>query len=92
MHRGTISCDPVRRTAWGTIVVGEEMGPTTNPTTPGGWLLEIIRPLTTTEVQFDRVTGVLSGPEAGNVATRPAPGRLAFEGLAVYPNGVMYLR
>ena len=90
MLTGTVSCDPVRRTAWGTIIVGEEMGPTSNPTTPGGWLLEIINPLNTTGVQFDRVTGVLSGANAGNVATRPAPGRLAFEGIALYPNGVMY--
>src|SRR5512132_1571886 len=36
---GTMSCDPVRRTAWGTIIVGEEAGPTTSPATPGGWLL-----------------------------------------------------
>jgi hypothetical protein len=87
---GTESCDPVRRTAWGTIIVGEEQGPTTNPVTPGGWLLEIINPLQTTNVQFDRVTGVLSGPDAENVATQTAPGRLAFEGIALYPNGVMY--
>ncbi len=90
MLTGTVSCDPVRRTAWGTIMVGEEVSPTTTPSTPGGWLLEIIDPLHTTNVQFDRVTGVLSGTDAGNVASRPAPGRLAFEGLALYPNGVMY--
>jgi hypothetical protein len=87
---GTVSCDPVRRTAWGTIIVGEEAGPTSSPATPGGWLLEIINPLQTTGVEFDRVTGLLSGPDAGNVATRPAPGRLAWEGLALYPNGVLY--
>ena len=87
---GTVSCDPIQRTAWGTIIVGEEAGPTTSPATPGGWLLEIIHPLQTTNVLFDRVTGLLSGPDAGNVATRPAVGRLAFEGIALYPNGVMY--
>jgi hypothetical protein len=87
---GTVSCDPVRRTAWGTILVGEEAGPTTSPVTPGGWLLELIDPLHTTNVQFNRVTGVPSGADAGNVAPRPAPGRLAFEGIALYPNGVMY--
>jgi hypothetical protein len=87
---GTVSCDPVHRTPWGTILVGEEAGPTTNPDTNGGWLLEIIHPLQTTDVQFDRVTGVLSGDDAGNVATRPAPGHLAFEGIGIYPNGVMY--
>jgi len=87
---GTTSCDPVRRTAWGTIIVGEEASPTSSPATPGGWLLEIIRPLATTNVLFDRVTGGLSGADAGNVATRSAPGRLAWEGIALYPNGVMY--
>jgi secreted PhoX family phosphatase len=87
---GTVSCDPVRRTAWGTIIVGEEAGPTALPPSPGGWLLEIINPLQTTDVQFDRDAGVLSGPDAGNVATRPAAGRLAWEGIALYPNGVMY--
>lgn len=87
---GTVSCDPVRRTAWGTIIVGEETGPTTTPLSNGGWLLEIINPLHTTAVQFNRVTGALSGADAGNVATRSAPGRLAWEGIALYPNGVMY--
>ena len=82
---GTSSCDPIRRTAWGTIIVGEEVGPPN-----AGWLLEIINPLQTTNVLFNRITGVLSGADAGNVATRPAVGRLAFEGLALYPNGVMY--
>ena len=82
---GTSSCDPVRRTAWGTIIVGEEVGPPN-----AGWLLEIIDPLNTTDVQFDRETGTLAGADAGNVATRPAVARLAFEGLALYPNGVMY--
>jgi secreted PhoX family phosphatase len=87
---GMVSCDPVRRTPWGTILVGEEEGPTTDPDTNGGWLLEIMHPLQTIGVQFDRVTGVLSGDDAGNVATRPAPGHLAFEGIGIYPNGVMY--
>lgn len=80
---GTDSCDPVRRTAWGTIIVAEEAG-------SSGWLLEIIDPLHTTGVQLDRGTGVLSGTDAGNVATRPAVGHLSFEGIALYPNGVMY--
>src|SRR5262249_2156440 len=85
---GTTSCDPVRRTPWGLLIVGEEAGP--SGTRPGRWLLEIINPLGTTNVQFDRTTGLLAGANAGNVATRPAVGRLAFEGIALYPNGVMY--
>src|SRR5262245_770769 len=80
---GTNSCDPVRRTPWGTIIVGEEVGNT-------GWLLEIADPLQTTSVLFDRTTGTISGADAANVVTRPAVGRLAFEGLALYDSGVMY--
>src|SRR5262249_47193583 len=76
------SCDPVKRTAWGTIIFGEE------DTT--GWLLELINPLDTTGVMFDRTTGTLTGANAGNIATRPALGHLAFEGLALLPNGVLY--
>ena len=81
---GTVDCDPVRRTAWGTILVGEEAG-------TGGQLIEIIRPLETTNVIFDHATGTASGGTgAANVASRRALGRLSFEGLALYPNGVLY--
>jgi hypothetical protein len=81
---GTSSCDPVRRTAWGTVLIGEEVGGT-------GWLMELINPLATTGVQFDRVAGTFSGGTgASNLVTRPAVGHLAFEGLALYPNGVLY--
>ena len=79
---GTVSCDPVRRTAWGTILVGEELA--------DGNLLEIINPLQTTGVVFNRASGALTGADAGNVALRSAVGHLAFEGIALYPNGVMY--
>jgi len=80
---GTTSCDPVHRTPWGTIIAGEE--------TTDGNIIEIINPLQTTGVSFNRVTGVSSGGTgAANVVTRPAVGRLAFEGIALYPNGVMY--
>jgi secreted PhoX family phosphatase len=80
---GTTSCDPVHRTPWGTIIVGEEV--------TDGNLIEIINPLQTTNVLFNRVTGTSSGGiGAANVVTRPAVGRLAFEGIALYPNGVMY--
>jgi len=80
---GTNSCDPAHRTPWGTVIVGEESGNT-------GWVLEIKDPLHTTGVQFDRATGALTGADAGNVATRPAVGRLSFEGIALYESGVMY--
>lgn len=80
---GTTSCDPTHRTPWGTIVVGEE--------TTDGNLIEIINPLQTTGVLFDRAAGTFTGGiGAANLVTRPAVGRLAFEGVAVYPSGVMY--
>lgn len=80
---GTTSCDPVHRTAWGTLVVGEE--------TSTGNLIEIINPLATSNVFFNRTTGASSGGVgAENIAARPAVGRLAFEGVALYPNGVIY--
>ena len=81
---GTLDCDPVRRTPWGTIIVGEEDG-------TDGQILEIIHPLETTDVAFDHSTGAASGGTgAANVVSRRALGRLSFEGIALYPNGVMY--
>jgi hypothetical protein len=78
---GTSSCDPVRATPWGTVIVGEENG-------TDGWLIEIMDPLTTTGVTFNRTTGDSSDP--AHVAARPAVGRLSFEGIALYESGVMY--
>jgi uncharacterized protein DUF839 len=78
---GTSSGDPVRRTAWGTILLGEENG-------TDGWLIEIANPLTTTGVIFNRTTGASSDP--AHVIARPAPGRLSWEGIALYSSGVMY--
>ncbi len=80
---GTKSCDPAHRTPWGTIVVAEEAG-------NSGSMLEIIDPLHTTNVVYDRATHMLSGADAVHVAYRPAVGHLSFEGVAIYPNGVMY--
>ncbi len=80
---GTDSCDPVHATPWGTLLVGEEAG-------SSGTVLEIIHPLRTTGVVYDREAGTFSGKDAGNVTERPALGHLAFEGVAVLPNGVVY--
>lgn len=81
---GTNSCDPVRRTTWGTIVFGEEAG-------PDGHLIELINPLGTTGVTYNRATGAFSGGQnPGNLAVLNAPGSLSYEGIALYPNGVMY--
>jgi len=78
---GTSSGDPVRRTPWGTILLGEENG-------TDGWLIEIANPLTTTGVIFTRTTGASSDP--AHVVARPAPGRLSWESIALYSTGVMY--
>ena len=84
---GTTECDPVRRTPWGTILFGEEAG----GGAAGGRIYELLDPLGTTGVSLDRATGTFSGGSgAANLAARPALGRLSFEGLAVYPNGVTY--
>ncbi len=80
---GTSSCDPAHTTPWGTVVFGEEAGNT-------GTLLEIIDPLHTTGVVYDRSTGTFSGADATHITERPAIGHLSFEGVAVYPNGIVY--
>jgi len=80
---GTSSCDPAHTTPWGTVIIGEEAG-------SSGSLLEIIDPLFTTGVVYDRTAGTLSGADAGNVAIRPAIGHLSFEGVAIYSTGVLY--
>jgi len=78
---GSAANDPVRRTPWGTLLLGEENG-------ADGWLIEIANPLTTTGVTFNRATGVSSDP--AHVVARPAVGRLSWESIALYPSGVMY--
>lgn len=80
---GTTSCDPVRVTPWGTVIVAEEAGAT-------GQMLEIVNPLATTGVLFDRVAGTVSGADAGNVAVRRSVGTLSFESIALYDSGLMY--
>ena len=81
---GTDSCDPVHRTPWGTIVFGEEADTT-------GHVYELINPLATTDVTLDRITGTFSGGTGSeNLVEHPALGNLSFEGIAIYPNGVVY--
>lgn len=79
---GLSSCDPVRRTAWGTILVGEENG-------ADGGLYEIVDPvkITTPVAVTDRAKGLTSDPL--HVVKRKAVGLLSFEGLAVAANGTM---
>jgi secreted PhoX family phosphatase len=84
---GTSSCDPARRTPWGTILFAEEAGGGAN----GGRIYELIDPLNTTGVTLNRATGAFTGGVgAANLTARPALGRLSFEGQAIYANGLVY--
>ena len=76
---GTLDCDPVRRTAWGTILVGEENG-------TEGQLVEIIRPLQTTDVIFDHDAGTEHLCGADQQAT-PRPHRQTDEADGNGPHG-----
>lgn len=83
LHR----CDPVRTTPWGTVLVGEEDG--------NGRVYEILDPLhTTDEWVADRATGdirdgVDSATASTHIVQRPLLGKIAYEGLAVLPSGVV---
>ena len=78
---GTVSCDPIRRTPWGTILFGEEA-------TSGG-MYEIIDPtgITTPVAITNRALGTTTDPR---VVKRKAIGQLAFEGQVILPDGTMY--
>lgn len=80
--RGTNSCDGIRTTAWGTILFTEE--------DDAGGAYEILNPLAITEavVISDRAAGTTSDPAA--VVRRMALPTMAWEGIAVLPDGVVY--
>ena len=78
---GTVSCDPVRATPWGTVIFGEEAGNT-------GAMYELIDPLAVEGATIDRATGVTSAPD--KIRRLDALGFNSYEGLAVLPNGVTY--
>ena len=80
---GLDSCDPVRRTAWGTVIVGEEAG-------SDGRVFEILDPLGTTGVVITGFGAATVSSDPGHVVRREAVGQLSFEGIALLPNGVMY--
>jgi secreted PhoX family phosphatase len=84
---GTIFCDPMHVTPWGTLVFAEENGGGAT----GGRFYELIDPLNVSGVTLDRTTGTFSGGTgADHFAVRPALGRGSFEGNAFMPNGVTY--
>jgi secreted PhoX family phosphatase len=77
---GLSSCDPVRRTPWGTIIVAEEAGST-------GGFYEIIDPASITAPisVIDRSMGTTSDP--AHLVKRKAIGSLSFESFAIAANG-----
>jgi secreted PhoX family phosphatase len=79
---GLVSCDPVRRTPWGTIIVAEEAGAT-------GGLYEIFDPvhITTAINVSDRAAGTTSDPL--HLVKRKAVGSLSFESFAIQSDGTM---
>jgi secreted PhoX family phosphatase len=78
---GLSSCDPVRRTPWGTIIVAEENG-------QAGGLYELIDPVHIMgPVVVNNVTGVTSDPL--HVVKRRAVGSLSFESFAIKSDGTM---
>jgi secreted PhoX family phosphatase len=81
---GISTCDPVRSTPWGTILVGEEAG-------GGGRLFEILDPLHTTGVTISGSGAATVSSDPAHVVFRAAVGTLSWEGLALFPNGVLYM-
>lgn len=79
--KGLVSCDPVRLTPWGTIIVAEE--------SDDGGLYELIDPANITNVisVTDRAKGTTT--DATHLVKRQAVGALAFEGLALQSDGTM---
>ena len=77
---GLSSCDPVRRTPWGSLTVAEEAS--------DGGTYEIMNPLSITApiAVTNRGTGTTSDPR---VVKRKALGTLAFEGNPVLPDGTI---
>jgi secreted PhoX family phosphatase len=81
---GLTSCDPTRLTPWGTVLVGEENG--TN-----GRVFEILDPLHTNGVVVTGAGPSTAVTDPAHVAYRGALGQFSFEGLALMPNGVLYI-
>ena len=79
--KGLSSCDPVRRTPWGTIIVAEEAGAT-------GGFYELFEPdkINTVISVTDRDGGVTSDPR---LVKRKAVGSLSFESFAIKEDGTM---
>ncbi len=84
--RGTNSCDGIRRTPWQTILATEE--------TSDGGAYEILNPLTVTNQTItDRASGAIvdqNGLPSTSIVKRTALPKMAWEGIGVTPEGVVY--
>lgn len=84
--RGTTSCDGIRRTPWQTILATEE--------TSDGGAYEILNPLTVTNQTItDRASGAIvdeNGLPSTSIVKRTALPKMAWEGIGVTPEGVVY--
>jgi hypothetical protein len=78
---GLVSCDPAHRTAWGTIVFGEEDGNV-------GRVYELLDPLGTTNVHINRAAGTTDNPS--KIVARTALGQVSYEGVVSLPDGTTY--
>jgi secreted PhoX family phosphatase len=79
---GLSSCDPVRRTPWGSIIVAEEAGAT-------GGFYEILDPVNINApiAVTNRAAGTTSDP--AHLVKRKAVGSLSFESFAIKADGTM---
>ena len=86
---GLTSCDPVRRTPWGTIIVAEEATMSGNSAIATGGLYEILDPvhITTAINVTSRATG--ANTDINHLVKRQAVGTLAFESFAIESDGTM---
>ncbi len=84
--RGTIACDGIRRTAWQTILATEEAS--------DGGAYEIINPLNVTNQTItDRTLGTIideNGLPSTSIVKRTALPKMAWEGIGITPEGVVY--
>ena len=84
--RGTTACDGIRRTPWQTILATEEAS--------DGGVYEIINPLNmTNQTITDRTLGTIideNGIPSTSIVKRAALPKMAWEGLGITPEGVVY--
>jgi hypothetical protein len=85
--RGTIACDGIRRTPWQTILATEEAS--------DGGAYEIINPLNVTNHTIeDRALGTIidenGAPSTSSIVKRTALPKMAWEGIGITSEGVVY--